>query len=154
MAVPEPCSYQMMNENLETYSLVWLDDTVKESKENIDVQQQLRSVINRLKIFERVDQCEQYIRSVSSQDRIVLIVSGRLGQEIVPRINDFRQISSIYIYCSDKKKHEQWATKYSKVFLSILLANKDEKVNIFFSVNHNEKGINIAMQKCFLEILF
>ncbi|CAF1332663.1 unnamed protein product [Rotaria sordida] len=105
----------MTDGNLETYSLIWLDASVIDSKENIDAQQQLRSLINHLKVFEQVDECEQYIRSVSSQDRIVLVVSGRLGQQIVPRINQLRQVSSIYVYCTDKKKNEQWAKEFAKV---------------------------------------
>src|ERR1700722_4333463 len=89
--------------NLETFSLVWLDASVNGSKENIEAQQRLRTSINHLKTFENSDQCEKYIRSVSKDDRIVLIVSGQLGREIVPRIHKLRQVFSIYVYCMDKK---------------------------------------------------
>jgi virulence-associated protein VapD len=101
--------------NLETFSLVWLDGSVNTSEENVNVQQQLRTLINHLKTFENADECVQYIRSVSKQNRIVLIVSGRLGREIVPRIHRLRQVSSIYVYCMDKQANEQWANKFQKV---------------------------------------
>ena len=107
-------SAALIDNNLETYSLIWLDAKVN-SQQNINVQQQLRSSINHLETFEQSDQCEQHIRSLSSQDRIVLIVSGRLGQQVVPRIHQLRQISSIYVYCMGKERNEQWANQFNKV---------------------------------------
>jgi hypothetical protein len=103
------------NENLETYCLIWLDASVNSSHENIQAQQQLRSSINYLLTFEDDQQYLQYIDSVPKDDRIVLIVSGRLGRIIVPLIVQLRQIISIYVYCVDKKANEQWAQHFSKV---------------------------------------
>ena len=105
--------------NLEFESLVWLDFSVSSSKENLGAQNRLRSVINQLKTFEQIDQCEQFIRSVSPEDRLTLIVSGQLGEKIVPRIHPLRQISRIFIYCTNQKKNEEWASRFSKVFFSI-----------------------------------
>ncbi len=104
-----------IEENLETFSLIWLDASVNNSKENIDAQQQLRTSIHFLKTFDDGDKCEEYIRSVSKDDRIVLIISGHFGHIIVPRIHSLRQISSIYVYCKDKKIHEAWANQFKKV---------------------------------------
>ncbi|CAF3717048.1 unnamed protein product [Rotaria sp. Silwood1] len=44
-----------------------------------------------------------------------MIVSGRLGREIVPSIHQLQQIILIYVYCSDKESHKAWADKFSKV---------------------------------------
>lgn len=107
----------MADKNLETYSLIWLDAAVNQSKENTEAQQRLRSSINHLEVFEQIGPCEQYIRSVSPQDRIVLIVSGVLGREIVPRIDSLRQVVSIYVYCLDRKKNESWTKQFAKVLL-------------------------------------
>jgi len=103
--------------NLETSSLVWLDALVNKSQESLDAQQRLRLSINRLETFEHEDDCEHYIRSLSKLDRIVLIVSGQLGQKIVPRIHEQRQIVSIYVYCGNKQKNEQWIKPFAKVFV-------------------------------------
>ncbi len=102
-------------QNLETYFLIWLDATVNSSEENVEAQQQLRKSINHLTTFDDDNDCEEYIRSVPKEDRIVLIVSGQLGQKIVPRIHQLRQIFSIYVYCMNKKQNEQWAQEFSKV---------------------------------------
>ena len=106
-----------MNENLETYCLIWVDNSVNNSKENLDAQQQLRTSINHLLTFEDDQQCLQHINSLPKDDRVVLIVSGRLGRILVPQIVQFRQIISIYIYCLDKKANQQWSQHFSKVCL-------------------------------------
>jgi hypothetical protein len=103
------------DQNLETYCLIWLDASVNKSQENIQAQKELRTSINHLMTFEDDRQCLIYIQSVPKDDRIILIVSGRLGQIIVPKIVKYRQISSIYVYCMDKKANEQWAKQFKKV---------------------------------------
>ncbi len=95
--------------------MIWLDASVNSSEENIKAQQQLRSSINHLLIFADDHQCLQYIDSIPKDDRIVLIVSGKLGRIVVPKIVQLRQIISIYVYCMDKKANEQWSQKFSKV---------------------------------------
>ncbi|CAF3807343.1 unnamed protein product [Rotaria sp. Silwood1] len=44
-----------------------------------------------------------------------MIVSGQSEQEIVPSIHKLQQVVSIYIYCMNKKKNEQWARTFAKV---------------------------------------
>lgn len=103
------------NKNLETFSLVWLDASVNESSENLSTQKKLRTIINHLRTFESSDDCEIYIRSVSIHDRIVIIVSGISGRQLVPRIHSLRQVRSIYVYCMDRKTNAQWTKDFNKV---------------------------------------
>ena len=109
------------DENLETYCIIWLDAAVNSSQENVAAQKQLRASINHLVPFEDEQQCLQYIHSLPKDDRTVLIVSGRLGRSIVPQIIRLRQITSIYVYCMDKKANEQWASQFAKVSSDSLL---------------------------------
>ncbi len=99
---------------VETNSLIWLDAELKNNNTNWHAQQQLRNIINNIKTFEDPHECQQYIQQVPMNHRIILIVSGRLGQEIVPYIHHLKQITSIYVYCADKQKNEKWTQKYSK----------------------------------------
>jgi hypothetical protein len=108
-------SLTQQKQNLETYFLIWLAAEVNSFNENVKVQQQLRRSINHLTTFDDDKKCEEYIRSVPKDDRIILIVNGQLGQKIVPRIHQLQQISSIYIYCMNKKQNEQWTQQFSKV---------------------------------------
>ena len=103
--------------NLETFSLFWLDASVNTSTENLQAQAKLRSVINHLQTFDNVAKCEQEIHSLTKDDRLVLIVSGGYGREIVPRISHLQQVSSIYVYCRDKQRNKEWSQPFDKVKL-------------------------------------
>jgi hypothetical protein len=81
----------------------------------VNVNEQLCAFVSDLKIFNSKNQCEKYIRSVSSQEQLLLIISGRFGREFVPHIHHLRQIISIYVYCTDKEANEQWTSHFTKV---------------------------------------
>jgi len=100
------------NQHLEMFCLIWLDSN---PQEGLNTEKNLRSIINQLKKFQDIDQCQQFIQKTSSKDRLIFIVSERLGREILPKIHHLRQVISIYIYCMDKQANEQWSSKYSKV---------------------------------------
>ncbi|CAM4840345.1 unnamed protein product, partial [Rotaria magnacalcarata] len=100
--------------HLEIFCLIWLDLNTS-AKEKRDTEQKLRSIINHLKKFQDVKQCQQYIEERSHKERIIMIVSGRLGREIVPSIHELRQVISIYVYCMDKEGNKKWADKFAKV---------------------------------------
>jgi hypothetical protein len=103
------------DDNLETFSLLWLDAQVNTTKDNRQAQEKLRQIINHLKTFDDQQQCHQYILSLSPQDRLVLIISGRCGRQLIPQIHQLRQLSSVYVYCMDKQANEQWAKDFTKV---------------------------------------
>jgi DNA-directed RNA polymerase specialized sigma subunit len=107
--------YPEIEDHLETFLLYWLDTEVNKSDDNITGQKQIRSIIKHLQTFDDQDQCQQTIKSLDEQNRLILIVSGRIGRELVPQIHQLRQISSIYVYCQDKSLHEAWATNFFKV---------------------------------------
>ena len=81
------------DQNFEIYSLIWLDTAVN-SQENIPIQQQLRTSINHLVIFEDEQRCFNYIRSDLYQ--FIFIV----------RI---------------QKENEQWAKQFTKVKKNLLV---------------------------------
>ena len=121
MAIAYKDDDNMYKNNLETFGLLWLDAEVYTSEENRAAQKQIRASINHVTTFEETNHCVQYICSVDPHDRLVLIVSGRLGQEIAPRIHQLRQLSSIYVYCFDKERHEKWARDFAKVRVLLLM---------------------------------
>ncbi|CAF2108554.1 unnamed protein product [Rotaria magnacalcarata] len=115
------------DDNLETFSLLWLDAEINTTEENKHAQRRLRSIINHLKIFHDLHKCKKYIKSQSEHDRIVLTSSGRLGKELVPQIHDLPQLSSVYIYCKEKKLHKQWTQHFCKV--NGVVVNLDDLVD-------------------------
>jgi hypothetical protein len=111
-------------ENLEIFYLIWFGNSI-----NIEIQQQLRTIINYLIIFEDEQQCLQYIHSLSKDDRVILIVNGKFSQKFVPQIVHLQQITSIYILAKDKKPIEQWAKNFKKV-------NDSNPFDIICSINN------------------
>ncbi len=105
---------QSNNPNLESFACLWLDQNVNSTDDNRETQQQLRQVINHLKTFSDSNQCEEYVKQIN-QEKVVLIVSGSLGREVVPRLHSLSQLSACYVFCGDKEANEKWANKYRKV---------------------------------------
>jgi hypothetical protein len=105
---------QPTNFNFESFSCLWLDQNVSSSQDNLETQKELREVINHLRTFDNSDECEQYTRQIT-KEKVVLIVSGSAGRQIVPKLHDLPQFSACYVFCHDKKANEQWANKYQKV---------------------------------------
>jgi hypothetical protein len=99
--------------NLETYTLLWLDGDINK-KDNVHTQGQLKRVINQFKAFDNVGECENYIE-VKNDQKIILIISGGLGRQLVPKLHSLQQIVAIYIYCMNKEVNEQWSKNYGKV---------------------------------------
>jgi hypothetical protein len=104
------------DKHLEIFSLIWLDMNAK-VKETRDTEQKLRFIINHLKKFQDIEQCQQYIEERSQKDRLVLIVNSQSGRQVVPSIHKLRQVISIYIYCMEKETNKEWTSKFAKVKL-------------------------------------
>lgn len=100
----------------QTTALAWLDDSINDSQDNNNVQQQLRLIDDNFKMFKTKTECDEYIKSQSANVHITLIVNGRLGQEIVPGIHALPQVVTIYVYCMHREAHEKWAANHEKVF--------------------------------------
>lgn len=99
----------------QNFLLVWVDTNIDETK--VDFQNsltQLRSVVNDVKTITKPDQCVQFLKSIQ-QEKAFLIVSGSLGQHLIPDIHSFSQLDVIYIFCNDQKRHEHWSRKWTKV---------------------------------------
>ncbi|CAF1546227.1 unnamed protein product [Didymodactylos carnosus] len=84
------------------------------TKDNLDTYNELRASINHIERFNDLQKAEEYIMSVQ-REKIVLIVSGTYGRELVPRLHDLSQLNCIYVYCFDKARNEEWSKNYTKV---------------------------------------
>ena len=75
---------------------------------------QFRDAINNVDIFTDGEECIQFLNKMSIE-KACMIISGSLGQEIVPRVHNLLQVEAIFIFCSNKKYHEGWSKDWSKV---------------------------------------
>ncbi|CAF0933444.1 unnamed protein product [Rotaria sordida] len=101
--------------NQSEITLAWLDANIDNEENKITYN----------KLCEEFGDCMQFLnqsdfsrfrgRIMHSSRRLILIVSGKIGENLVPDIHEKSNILSIYVYCSWKEKHEEWSQGYSKV---------------------------------------
>ncbi|CAF1359190.1 unnamed protein product, partial [Didymodactylos carnosus] len=84
-------------------------------EENKQFQLKLRQLINYLKIYNQLHQCQQYIDQNKEEEKFILIVSNQWAKQLIPCVYHLQQIIHIYIYDTDKDKNaEEWANKFDK----------------------------------------
>ncbi|CAF1573184.1 unnamed protein product [Rotaria magnacalcarata] len=112
--------------NAENLSLVWLDTDIYRRPSNIDIEFKLKNLLNYVRLFDRVDSCERYIKHIGKmnnssnikQEMLFVIISTTLAPTLIPHLHDLTQVKYIYIFGKSKsisKAHEGWLKKYNKV---------------------------------------
>ncbi|CAF2517858.1 unnamed protein product [Rotaria sp. Silwood2] len=99
----------------ETFILVWLDPNVDTNTENVKTQECLREILTCLITFDTVEACQNWLKKCCSDEKIILIVSGAYGQQIVPQIHHLSAIVAIYIYCLDIERNKDWTQNFAKI---------------------------------------
>jgi tetratricopeptide (TPR) repeat protein len=95
--------------------LVWLDSNIDDNNDDCrNTIAQLRRAVHNINKFTDGDECIEFLQSMDN-DKACMIISGSLGQHIVPCVHDMFQVDSIFIFCGNKKRHEQWAKEWPKI---------------------------------------
>jgi tetratricopeptide (TPR) repeat protein len=95
--------------------LIWLDQNIDDNSADCrNTITQLRHTVNTINTFTDGKQCIPFLESMDNE-KVCMIISGALGQHTVQRVHNMSQVDSIFIFCSNKKHHEQWAKDWSKV---------------------------------------
>jgi tetratricopeptide (TPR) repeat protein len=95
--------------------LIWLDSNIDDNNEDCrNTVVQLRRAVNDINTFADGDQCIQFINTIND-NKVCMIISGSLGEHIVPRVHNMSQVDSIFIFCGNKKRHEHWTKEWSKI---------------------------------------
>lgn len=136
------------------FVVIWLDKEIEKTKENQDSKGLIRQTVrNQLKTFDNPDECVDYILTEHTK-RVFLIVSGSFGFYLVPLIYQIPQIQTIYVFCVNRQRAEEWAKpnlKISGVFTEKkMLVNKlrddiqacDENNHLPMSIFHLEDSQN------------
>ena len=110
-SAPRRLNIQMVQNVL----LIWLDSNIDEKSDDCqNTLAQLRGAVNDVIIFQDSDECIEFLGTMDNQ-KACMIMSGALGESIVPRVHQLSQVDSIFIFCRNKEYHEQWSKKWSKV---------------------------------------
>ena len=100
---------------VENMILVWLDaSTDKQGDNTKNFLAQLRRICNVVRPFSETQKCLDFVRSIYDE-KILFVVSGSLGPEILPHINHLDQIYSIYIFCGKKSNHIEWSKPFDRI---------------------------------------
>ena len=95
--------------------LIWLDSNIdKNSSDCQNTITHLRRAVNAVNIFTKDGECIRFLDDMA-REKVCMIISGALGQNIMPRVHDLSQIDSIFIFCGNKTYHEGWAKKWPKI---------------------------------------
>jgi hypothetical protein len=116
--------------------LIWLDSNIDDR--NADCRNtiiQLRRVVNTINTFCDGEQCVEFVRTINNE-KACMIISGSLGQRIVPLIHSMPQVDSIFIFCGNKTPHERWAKEWSKI------------KGVFTSISPICESLKQAAQQC------
>ncbi|CAF0784355.1 unnamed protein product [Adineta steineri] len=97
------------------YLLIWVDPNIDAGKKECqDTLTQLKNVISHINLCTEPDQCIQVL-SKFDKERVFVIISGSLGQHLVPAIHGIPQLHAIYIFCGDKSRHQGWTQNWTKI---------------------------------------
>ncbi|CAF1486513.1 unnamed protein product [Adineta steineri] len=102
-------------QQMQNVLLIWLDSNIDEK--NNDCQTtitKLRSTVNDINTFTDADQCFEFIETIVDKTAF-MIISGLIGQHIVPCVHNMSLVDSIFIHCDNQKHHEQWTKDWPKI---------------------------------------
>lgn len=112
---PVTDSVRSLRHNVENFVVVWLNASVDDQNEDIkESKSELQLIVNDIRIFTDVVSAVDWMKTVHNE-KVVLVISGSFGETVVPAMENLVQIRTIYIFSSDKEKHEEWMGKYRKV---------------------------------------
>jgi hypothetical protein len=97
------------------FHLIWLADNIEELKKNYRQSfTHLQSIDSSIDVFGNANIFMDFF-FLNSHEKIIMIVTGALGKDIVPIIHDASHLDSVFVFCHHKPYHEQWAKNYPKV---------------------------------------
>ena len=94
---------------------VWLSSSVDFAEIITEVKHQAQLSVDYLRTYREANECEQFIRSISTTDRIVFVLDDSLAEQILSKIHDLQQIYAVFIYTTNAKLTDAKFKKFSKV---------------------------------------
>ncbi|CAF4926995.1 unnamed protein product [Rotaria sp. Silwood1] len=100
---------------IENYVLFWLDTNINLQDDHYNnTIKHLQSIASNIHVFNDADQCINFFDKIKNQ-KLLLIVSGSVGQEILPRIHNVPKLTAVFIFCQNQSKYESLKKSWSIV---------------------------------------
>lgn len=130
---------QTTRRKVENYLVIWADKKFDSNKSDFkNTLNKLRSVVNEVNQCMTVEECSK-ILDENKHVTTFLIVSGALGERLVPNIHAMPQIDTIYIFCTNKPWHDVWAKRWNKI--------KD----VYTSIDPICEALELSVKQCNLD---
>lgn len=95
--------------------LVWLDANRNRKKRDCqNIITKLRHVINTIHTFTDGQDCIEFLKHIADE-KVCVIISGSLEQQIVPHLHSLSQVDAIFIFCDNQEYHNEWIKDWSKI---------------------------------------
>ena len=106
---------RMNTQMMQNFLLIWLDKNIDEKNADCrNTMTQLRRAVNSINTYTDGKQCVEFLEKMV-EEKACMVISGSLGEDVVPRVHNMSQVDSIFIFCSNKKYHEGWTKEWPKV---------------------------------------
>ncbi|CAF3673478.1 unnamed protein product, partial [Adineta steineri] len=97
-------------QRMQNVLLIWLDNSINQNNADCsNTIKQLKRVFNNICIFTDGEQCLEFIRTITN-NKVCMIVSGSIGQYIVPHVHTMPQVDTILIFGNK----EEWCKSCTK----------------------------------------
>jgi hypothetical protein len=95
--------------------VIWLDNNIRVKSEDCrSTISQLQRVVNTVHAFNDTDECIDFLTDIYNEN-VFMIISGALCKNIVSLFHGVTQLHTIFIFCEDQTRYEQWAKEWSKI---------------------------------------
>ncbi|CAF3152361.1 unnamed protein product [Rotaria sp. Silwood2] len=100
----------------ESFVLIWLDENIMMNYDTVESEEKLRAIVNSLVTCHKINEAIDFMKQVQDQ-QIYLIVSGKLGKQLIPmnEIINSSKLNSIYIFCHDQSEYTELMELSNKV---------------------------------------
>ncbi|CAF2612950.1 unnamed protein product [Rotaria sp. Silwood2] len=101
-------------QNLESTILIWYDSNIDKTNDTKETMKELREINNFIVFHIDLKACIDYIESITNE-KILLVTSGRGAFEILISVHALKQIDSIFIFCLKPEKYQYLLPTYTKL---------------------------------------
>jgi tetratricopeptide (TPR) repeat protein len=104
------------DENHENITLIWYDTKTidDESPDVLLTKQSLREINNFVRFFDEQNACLNYIKTILNE-KVFLIISGRLCSSGLNLFHSLEQIESIFIFCFHRENYLSLLNQFDKI---------------------------------------
>ncbi|CAF3043552.1 unnamed protein product [Rotaria sp. Silwood2] len=104
-----------LSQIVQNFRLVWLDTNINRSNPDCyNTLTRLRRVVSSIDTFTAIDPCVDFLKNIHDETAF-MVVSGSLGEKVIPIVHSMAQLDSIFVFCSNKARYEHLMAASPKV---------------------------------------